>query len=245
MIQQPTVEEKAPLSSGFRFFLLCALIALGWYLGIQNRIDIRVFRETLLGYPIIISGPIFIGIYIVSTMLVLIGPKDVLRISSALLFGGPTSAILVTIAELGNASILFFMSRTLGRDYVEEKFKLKQKRSMYEAQKETAFLSLLAIRVNPLIPFRFMDIGFGLTNVSFFKYFIAILIASPVRVYWLQMIIAGVGDIILENPMAVMDYLAEHPTMIAYSAAYFGLIAVLTIAALIAKYIRSKMAETA
>lgn len=237
------ISKKQPIGSGVRFFILCALIAIGWYLGVQNNIDIRVFKELLLSYPIVISGPIFIGIYIISTMLVLVGPKDVLRVSSALLFGGVISSILVTIAELGNATLLFFMSRTLGRDFVEEKFKLKEKKSMYAVQKETALLSLLAIRVNPLIPFRLMDVGYGLTNVSFFKYFLAILIASPIRIYWLQMIIAGVGEEILENPMSMMDHLMAQPTMLAYSAAYFGLVIVLTLVALIAKYIRKKMAE--
>ena len=223
-----------------KFLTLIFILVGGLFLGQYFHLDIDRWQEKMLAYPLIFSGPLFIGIYVASTLLILFGPKDVLRISSALVFGAQISTIFVTIAEIVNASILFFMARILGREYVEKRFKFYASHSAYEAPKETSFLSLMALRVNPLVPFRFMDIGVGLTNVPFFKYFLVMILLTPLRVYWLQMIIEDVGSGIFKNPKLVVTYLTSQPAMLRFSAKYFLLVVVLFVLALIFRSIRRK-----
>jgi uncharacterized membrane protein YdjX (TVP38/TMEM64 family) len=234
-------ETPQPTFRGLlKFLSLLMIIAGGVVLGRFYYLDIEAYRQTLISYPAVISGPVFVFIYVVSTLLIIFGPKDVLRISSALIFGAKMSAVFVTVAELINAAVLFFMARVLGREYMEKRFKFCARRNAYEPQHETSLFSLLALRTNPLVPFRFMDIGFGLTNLSFFKYLVAIVLATPLRVYWLQMIIEGVGGSILKNPRMIVDYLISHPVMIKFSAFYFLLVLGLTAAALLARVLRRR-----
>lgn len=223
-----------------KFLILIVILISGVFLGQYFHLDIDLWQEKMLVYPLIFSGPLFIALYVVSTLLILFGPKDILRIASALVFGAKISTILVTIAEIINATVLFFMARILGREYVAKRFKFYASHSAYEAPKETSFLSLMALRANPLVPFRIMDIGFGLTNVPFFKYFLVIVLLTPLRVYWLQMIIAGVGNEIFKNPKFVINYLTSQPQMLRFSAIYFLLVAVLSLLALIFRVIRRK-----
>lgn len=234
-------QQEQPKNSFWKFLLLVFLLIAGFFIAKHFQVDLEQYRETFRSYPIIISGPIFIAIYVVTTTLVLVGPHDVLKISSALLFGAKVSTILLSIAELMNASILFGLSRWLGREYVEKKFKWKVKKSMYEPERKTSLLMIMALRLNPLIPFRFLDIGFGLSNVSFAKYFIAILLVSPFRLYWLQMIIEGVGENIFKDMSAVMTYMLDHPEIVRYSSIYFLVVIVLTIAAFMLRNFQKKM----
>ncbi len=85
-----------------------------------------------------------------------------------------------------------------------------------------------------------MDLGYGLTSISFPKYLAAIIIVSFFRILWLQFILAGVGVSIIEDTSAVFDYFMAHPQILRLSAVYFFAVIFITIISSIARFVRRK-----
>src|SRR5262245_21649160 len=107
-----------------RFLVLIAILALCWYLGRYFDFDIDYYKEILNRYPKAVSGSFFVFLYVFISFFVWLG-KDVFWVVSALLFGPVLSASLIYVGEIINATILFHLSRTLGRDYVRKQLALK------------------------------------------------------------------------------------------------------------------------
>lgn len=157
----------------------------------------------------------------------------------AILFGPVVSTIFVWLAEMGNAFALFYLSRNLGREFVEQKFKLKSQQ-LDRVKEDSTYFGIFTLRINPLIPFRFMDLGAGLTSITFRKYFNGILLASLLRIFWLQSILAGIGTSIFQDIETARKFLMDNPIIVIYSALYFLVVIVFTIIALVAKFVRRK-----
>jgi uncharacterized membrane protein YdjX (TVP38/TMEM64 family) len=207
-------------------------------------------------FPLALSALIFICLYVGLTTLIWFGPKDILRITSAILFGAYISTIFVSIAELCNAVILFKLSRKLGREFVIEKFKLKPK-AVDKMQQNTSILGTMALRINPFVPFRLQDIGAGLSGMDFVSYIVGVAVVSPLRIFWLQYILADLGEnvamlfyakvnfrkllmqqdsvlhILKNHPF--VQYLMDKPFILQYSCYYFMLVLVLSALALLFK----------
>jgi uncharacterized membrane protein YdjX (TVP38/TMEM64 family) len=215
----------------FRFLLLIAFFVGVFILGKTLHFDIDKTRAWLSQYPIWISGLIFVVIYVGLTTLLWVGTIDFFRTTAAILFGPYLSTVLVYIAELCNASILFMLSRKLGWGFVRQHFQVN-KSEIQRTTRNTGFWWAFALRTNPLVPFRFMDLGFGLTKLPFKKYFLAIVLGSPVRIFWLQFIIGGVGEALFKDKAALLSYLQEHSNVLMLSLVYFVAVAVITIIAI-------------
>jgi uncharacterized membrane protein YdjX (TVP38/TMEM64 family) len=115
----------------------------------------------------------------------------------------------------------------MGRDFVEKKL-LKTKISEWDQKFTRLGLGkLLLFRLVPLIPFRFLDLFLGLTNISFKKYLVAVILGSPLRIYWLQYILAGVGKSFLNNPSYLIQYLLTH--RIAFWSSFVYLVLVIIV----------------
>lgn len=216
-----------------RFLLFIGFLAGLWCLGKAFHIDIDQVHAWLARYPLWLSGLLYIVVYVGITTLLWVGTIDFFRTTAALLFGPYVSTILVYIAEIFNASILFLISRQLGREFVEQKFNLKEKDLKY-TKSNSGFWWALALRMNPLVPFRFMDLGFGLTKLSFSKYFWAVVLGSPARIFWLQFILAGVGEALFKDKAALVNYLLSHSNVLMLSGVYFFSVVVITLVATIA-----------
>jgi uncharacterized membrane protein YdjX (TVP38/TMEM64 family) len=216
----------------FRFVLLFLILLGGFALIKFLNIDIEHFHKQLSGYPILISGIIFIFLYVVITFFVWFGTIDIFRLAASLLFGAYWGTLFVWIAELINAYSLFHLSRKLGQEYIQERFKLNKKR-IEEAKKSSSLLGIFALRLNPLVPFRVMDLAFGLTRVEFKTYFMGIVISSLIRIFWLQLILVGVGTNALKDIPAVMEYFQQNPWIVSFSGIYFLCVIILSIIALI------------
>lgn len=216
----------------FRFLLFIAFLIGLWFLGKAFHLDLDKVHAWLAQYPLWISGVCFIVIYVGITTLLWIGTIDFFRTTAALLFGPYWSTLFVYIAEIFNACILFMISRKLGREFVEHKFHLKGKDLEY-TKGDSGFWWALALRMNPLVPFRFMDLGFGLTKLSFIKYFWVVVLGSPARIFWLQFILAGVGEALFKDKAALVNYLLAHSDVLMFSGIYFLAVAVMTVVATI------------
>lgn len=220
------------ISSLTRFFIFISLLVLCFLIGKRIEIDPISYHNFLQGYPLIISAVIYMAVYIGVTSFVWLVIKDVLRIAGALFFGGVLSSFLVWVGELGNALILFHLSRKLGQEYVLKKFKISEE-ELSKRKKDTSMWSILALRINPLVPPQILDLAYGLTRVSFKKYFLVILIPTFIRTLWLQSILAVVGSKAL-RPLELMDYLQQKPFILMYSGIYFlAVLMISTIAAVL------------
>lgn len=227
--------------NALRFILFILLIAGFWLVGKLFHIDIPAVRTWLSQYPLWLSGLLYIVIYVGVTTVQWFGSIDFFRITGALLFGAGWSTLFVYIAEICNASILFMLSRKLGREFIEQRFHFKDKDNTYTPQTAT-FWTAVALRINPLVPFRFMDVGFGLSKISFRNYFWAVVVGSPLRIFWLQLVIAGVGEAILKNPMAMMDFLQTNRFAFALSSLYLLGVFVVTGVAVLVNIFKKKIA---
>ncbi|VAX35294.1 hypothetical protein MNBD_UNCLBAC01-1755 [hydrothermal vent metagenome] len=200
------------------------------------------FREPLAQYPIIISGFIFIVLYVLTTTFIWFGPKSIFRILGAILFGSVGSTILVWIAEGCNAIVMFQLSRRLGREFVEKKIGLKSK-AVDGVKKDISILSLVALRINPLISFRLMDLGYGLSSITLSKYWLTIFPASLPRIFLFQIILASVGENIFKDPAQVIAYFLSNPSILQWSGLYFLCVLGVTSMIFIRKFIKGKRHE--
>jgi len=231
--------KSSPDRKALKFVFFLVILAVCWYLGRIFKFDISYYQTLLSKYPLALSGLIFVLLYVGTTTFIWFGPKDILRISSAILFGPYVSTAFVWVGEMANAFIMFHLSRVLGRAYVQQKTHVKSE-DLDKMKNDASFLGVIAWRTNPLIPFRLMDLGYGLTPVSFRRYLAAISVVSLFRIFWLQFILAGIGASLFKDISAMMDYFLAHPRVIQYSVLYFLAVIVITVIAVAARFIKKK-----
>jgi uncharacterized membrane protein YdjX (TVP38/TMEM64 family) len=213
--------ETARRKSRVRFLVLVSSLVLIWYLGRFLHVDISGLEGSLRSFPALYSGIIYVALYVIITFFIFFS-KDILWVSAAVAFGPYLSALLVYIAEIINAVILFHLARYLGRHFVEHHLKEKSQRlyGLDEKLADINFFWLFAIRLVPLIPYRFMDLGIGLTRIHFRRYILAVLLATPIRVFWVQYILSAVGKSIFNKPELLANYLLQNKVLLVFSLIY-------------------------
>lgn len=207
-----------------KFLILIAVVFLLWYLGRFFPINTEAIENYLRRLPIFYSGIIFIILYCLVTFFIWLS-KDLFRLIAALLFGAYYSTLLIWAAETINAFILFYLARFLGRAYVEDSLRVNKK-YIDDRLAGVSFPWLFLFRAVPLIPFRFLDLGVGLTKVSFRRYIIAVILGSPLRIFWVQYVLCGVGKSVFSNPNALTEYLMQNKALFSFSLAYLVLVIV-------------------
>jgi len=220
-----------------RFSLLILIILIFCVLGQFLKFDIDYYRNLLSRFPLFLSAIIYISLYVLSTSFIWMGPGSVFRITGAILFGPYISTLFISIAEIIDATIIFFISRILGRDFVEHKFKLKPEQ-IDKIKVDSGPLWVFALRINPLVPFRPMDVGFGLSHIRYLQYVLPAYLASIFRIFWLQYILAGVGEAILKDPMVMYQFLMNNPFLVQYSLLFFLAVFLLTLLAIFFKFLK-------
>lgn len=200
--------NRAEYQNKIKFLIFIATIVVFWLLGRYFHIEPDNLEDFLKKIPVLYSAAIFILSYVIVTFFIWFS-KDVFRVVAAVLFGAYISTIFVFAAEILNAFILFFLSRYLGRGFVENK--AGKSLAGFEKKLEgSGFFWLVMFRLAPFAPFRFMDMAAGLTNIPFKKYLLAVFLGSPLRIFWLQFIFAGVGKSIFYDPKSIVSVLTEY-----------------------------------
>lgn len=217
--------NNAKYKNSIKFLVLIISLGLLCYLGRFLHIDSEAIEKSLSKLPVVYSAVVYIVLYVVVTFFVFFS-KDIFWIAGAVVFGAYLSTALVAIAETTNACILFHLARYLGRNFVEHYLKRKSE-SLDERVGNLNFFWLFIMRVVPLIPYRFLDLGMGLTKVHFRRYLIIVLLASPIRIFWVQYILAAIGKIIFTNPGLMVGYLLQNKALFIFSFGYLTLIILL------------------
>jgi uncharacterized membrane protein YdjX (TVP38/TMEM64 family) len=215
------MRSHSPLNK-LKFLSLLLLVGLGWYLGRKFPLDILRLQGSLEGLPLALAGLGFIGLY-VSLTFALWFSKDLFWLAGALIFGGFYSGLLVWVAELINGWLLFCLARWLGRAWVKGMLKERYV-GIEEKINNLRFSWLVLLRAAPLVPYRFMDLAAGLSAVSLRKYLAAATLGSPVKIFWLQYILAAVGQAALQSPYRVAEFFIARKGLLALSLLYLLLV---------------------
>jgi len=208
--------------SKLKFFGLIISIFFIFFLGMHFSVKPDILEHYLSGFPLLLASIVFIISYVIFTFFIWFS-KDVFRFVSAVLFGVYISTTLVFIAEFINAVILFGISRYLGRDFVKKDIG-KKFNWIEKSVEKINFFWLVLFRITPLIPFRFLDLSCGLTPISLKKYLLVVAVGSPLRIFWLQYILAGLGKNIFTHPEIMPNYLLANKPILIYSLIYFVLV---------------------
>lgn len=201
-----------------KFLLLVFALGLLWYLGRFLHIDSGFIQAYVARFPAGLSALVYVLLYVVVTFFIFFS-KDIFWIAGALLFGAYASTALIYISEVINAFILFYIARYLGRNFVEGY--LKQRSAGWDLRfAKISFFWLFMLRAVPLVPYRFLDLGFGLTKISFRKYLLAVLLATPVKTFWVQYILAEMGLRIFTQPQELVSYLLANRSLFMFSLIY-------------------------
>jgi len=199
-----------------RFLLLLLLVIVLVLLGTLIPVDKEAIDTFLKRIPLVYSSVAFTLLYVVGTFVVWY-LKDPLKVVGAIIFGAYLSTLLIYIAEIINACIFFQISNSLGKDYVEATLKGRFKR-FYERIDEMNLGWIFLLRAVPLIPYRVLDISFGLSKLPLKKYILIVILASLPRIFWIQFILAGMKGFSVN---AAVSYFNQNNAVFFLSLVYF------------------------
>ena len=104
-------------------------------------------------------------------------PVPILAVAGGVAFGFVEGSLLTFVGASLNCYIMFVISRRFGREwvknYLKKKMTPKQHDRIFNVSDEKLMMSLVILRLIPLVPYNMINYGYGLTNISLSKYMIA------------------------------------------------------------------------
>lgn len=157
-------------NSRFALFLFVLLVCFGAVLIVGDAFDIKALFERVAESE---HAPLaFLGLYVLTCLFLL--PGGVLTVGAGLLFGIKEGIFLVSTGATIGASLAFFVSRYLARDWVASKIAANERLVDFDKRvAEGGWKFVLIARLTPIVPFRFSNYFFGTTGIRFREYFFA------------------------------------------------------------------------
>lgn len=199
-----------------RFILFILFIILLVALSQFFSFDYTVIDNFIKQFSLIWAAIIFVLSYIIGTFFIWY-LKDPLKIVGAVCFGAYLSTLFIYVAEIINAYIFFTISKIGAQGFVEKKVGGRYKK-IYEKIGTINLGWVFLLRAIPLIPYRVLDLGFGLSKMSFRRYLLVVVFASLPRIFWIQFILASVKDFSWQN-LAI--YFSKNTMIFWASGVYF------------------------
>jgi uncharacterized membrane protein YdjX (TVP38/TMEM64 family) len=125
------------------------------------------WQDWVAGHPYLSSAAFFV-VYVVFAGLALPGAM-VLTLAGGALFGWLWGVVLVSVASTAGATLAMLLSRTLLRDWVQRRYAHRLPRLQEELERAGGWY-LLSLRLNPAVPFFLINLGFGLTRMSVWRF---------------------------------------------------------------------------
>lgn len=158
--------------------LLFAIIAYFYLPGIQeffgdgitflrNR-DFQGLRQFILAYGM--WAPVSSIMLMAIQSLVPFVPGLAITIMNALIFGWHYGALYSWVGALLGATLDFVIARWYGRPVVERFVNIKYLEKVDIFLKRHGILAIFLTRLTPIVPFKVVSYGAGLTNISFYKF---------------------------------------------------------------------------
>lgn len=152
--------------------LFGTIIALITKSGILENTSATAIRDLLMTYGDL--APIIYIILFTFVPLTLF-PDSVLAIAAGLLFGFVKGCLYTMIGAAFGATLAFFISRYLGRDWIESKFS-KEESKFTKGISDKGFVVVLALRLIPLLPFDVVSYLSGLSSIRYKDYMLATMV---------------------------------------------------------------------
>ncbi len=114
---------------------------------------------------------IYVALYAANTVS-LLPPIGVLSLTAGLAFGPAVGFLAIMAGATLGTTVTFFISRRLGRGFVENRLKGKFK-SLDEALERKGFATVLFFRIVPLVPYEALNYVSGLSKIRFRDYGLA------------------------------------------------------------------------
>ena len=132
-----------------------------------------------------------IYLLLASVLPIFLFPPGIFSAIGGYLFGFTHGFILSIISALIYTSAMFFIARYFASDYVEKylakKLTKKQYDTIFDISENKLTLVLIIYRLIPVLPSSVVCYSYGLTRISFKKYFIGNLIGLiPGKLIWLH-----------------------------------------------------------
>ena len=126
----------------------------------------------LVGQMGVVGVFIFIGVYVLAT--VLLAPGSILTIGAGFAFGLWKGFLAVSVGATLGASLAFLIGRFIARDKVEAIARRNETfREIDNAIGEEGAKLIFLLRLSPVIPFNLSNYFYGLTAVRFWPYALA------------------------------------------------------------------------
>lgn len=173
--------------------LLAATALLTWYL--SSLISPGKIQAALEGLGI--WAPLaYIGLFVVLPAFFF--PVAVLALAGGLLFGLWKGAVYTFIGAVLNCSLMFWMSRNLGRKQIEEliqrKLSVQWQNRLARLGGRDGFLFLVILRLIPAVPYNLINYAFGLTGMPWGTY----ILASSIGIIPGTFAFINIGDKVLD-----------------------------------------------
>lgn len=139
------------------------------------------------------AAVVYIIAYVFNTISVF-PPIAPLSLTAGLAFGSLRGGMYLMLGALLGTSATFFLSRYIGRRWVEKA--LKGKIMDFDAKlRKNGFLTVLFFRAVPLLPYELMNYGCGLTSIRFRDYFFGTFLGLIPGVTIASLLGGSLGDI--------------------------------------------------
>ena len=145
---------------------------LSWYLG--GLISPGEIQAALDGLGI--WAPLaYMGLFVVLPAFFF--PVAVLALAGGLLFGLWKGAVYTFIGAVLNCSLMFWMSRHVGRrkieDLIRRRLSPQWQQRLARLEGREGFLLLIVLRLIPAVPYNLINYAFGITGMSYGTYILA------------------------------------------------------------------------
>ncbi len=199
-----------------RFILFILFIILLVALSQFFSFDYTIIDNFIKQFSPIWTAIIFVISYIIGTFFIWY-LKDPLKIVGAVCFGAYLSTLFIYVAEIINSYIFFKISKIGGKGFIEKKVRGRYQK-VYEKIGKMNLGWVFLLRAIPFIPYRVLDLGFGLSKMPFRRYLLVVILASLPRIFWIQFILASVKNFSFGN-LAI--YFSKNQMIFWVSMVYF------------------------
>lgn len=173
------------ISAVIIFVVIFKIFDLESYFDIKKVLSYKDDINLYISHSPLLSGGIFIFIYVIATALSLPGAA-VLSLSGGFFFGLFPGILYVLVGATFGAFLAFLISRYLLGDFIQQKYSEKLTKFNQEIEKNGKF-HMLTLRLIPVFPFFLVNILAGVTKIKPLTFlwtsFIGMLPGSFVFVY--------------------------------------------------------------
>ncbi len=118
-------------------------------------------------------GAVVFGLaYVLASVLLV--PGSLITLAAGFTFGAGWGTVIVSLSSTAGAALSFLLGRFVAQDWVAAKAQARPRfQAMYRAIDKEGFKVILLTRLVPIFPFGFLNYGFSVTRVPFWKYVLA------------------------------------------------------------------------